>query len=160
MALGHYPLCCARLACHRSPCRARLGLGCAFVVSNQDGPAHPIPCNGYAGKPLRHEGPTAAPDALCARALRVLVRRVHRFAQGVDQAVDLGFFDDERRCQLDGVATVAHVKAFFQAAHRDFIRAACGLTWHCGDGETCRQADVADRIGICSESEWESSWDL
>ena len=63
--------------------------------------------------------------------------------QGADHAVDLGGGADEGRRELDGVATVAHVKTLFVHGHGNLERPACGLARHGIDGDAGGQAKVA-----------------
>src|SRR5690606_29554832 len=49
--------------------------------------------------------------------LAVSVKFVDGVANGIDDIVDLFTLDDERHAQLDGVAAVAYIEAFFPALH-------------------------------------------
>src|SRR5262245_12313384 len=69
---------------------------------------------------------------------------VERVAQDADQSIDLGLLDDERRCELDGVAAVADVDAVGEALHRDLVRPLRRLAGDGGDGEAGGEAEVAD----------------
>src|SRR3990167_5795214 len=83
-------------------------------------PGHPWNrlCRATGCAPFRGVTPKAARGVIS-------YRRVQRVAQRTDHAVNLRGRADERRCELDRVATVAHVKTLLVHGHGDLVGPAC-----------------------------------